>query len=241
MTTNAVRGRTRYPGTIDGRLRGTFIPTHLTDLSRWYRADSLALNDSDAVSQWLDESGNEVNMEQGTGASQPLYKTNILNGKPVLRFDGSDDFLWASYTKPARLTLMAVLSPRNATARMLLSGGVDSNEDIPWVTMGINNATTFRYYISTGWRFIGTAHATNEYKLHTLTFDTTTWRRYLNGGTADTLTANQNGDSGNLFLGRGYGGAAACDIAEVIAYSRVVTDTERALLLSYLNGKYALW
>jgi len=45
------------------------------------------------VSQWADQSGNGRHASQSTAAYRPLYVTNVLNGRPALRFDGSDDYL----------------------------------------------------------------------------------------------------------------------------------------------------
>lgn len=58
-----------------------------------YYAYDLALNDGDAVATWTDGTGYARNMTQATSGSRPIFKTNILNGMPVVRFDGTDDFL----------------------------------------------------------------------------------------------------------------------------------------------------
>ena len=44
-----------------------------------------SLNDGDPVSTWVDSSGNGHSATQ-TGTARPTFKTNILNGKPVVRF-----------------------------------------------------------------------------------------------------------------------------------------------------------
>lgn len=67
--------------------------TDIPNLKAWYDATTLTGADGSSVSSWLDQSGNEAHMFQGTSAAQPILKTNILNGRPVVRFDGVDDFL----------------------------------------------------------------------------------------------------------------------------------------------------
>jgi hypothetical protein len=49
--------------------------------------------DGTTASQWSDISGNNRHATQATKANQPTYTPNGLNGKPVLTFDGSNDFL----------------------------------------------------------------------------------------------------------------------------------------------------
>lgn len=49
--------------------------------------------DGDAVAGWADKSGNGNHLQQATAGNRPLYKTSIQNGRSVLRFDGTDDFI----------------------------------------------------------------------------------------------------------------------------------------------------
>jgi hypothetical protein len=48
------------------------------------------LSDGNAVSQWDDASRSGWNVTQSTGALQPIYKTAIQGGNPVVRFDGAN-------------------------------------------------------------------------------------------------------------------------------------------------------
>jgi hypothetical protein len=47
------------------------------------------LSDGNAISQWDDASRSGWNATQTTGALQPLYKTGIQGGQPIVRFDGA--------------------------------------------------------------------------------------------------------------------------------------------------------
>lgn len=55
-----------------------------------YDARWLSLSDGTGVGTWTDLSGSN-NATQATSANQPTFKTNILNGNPILRFDGTND------------------------------------------------------------------------------------------------------------------------------------------------------
>lgn len=71
-----------------------FSPTDIAGLKLWLDASQITgLNDGDAVATWSDVSGNGRDFTQGTASARPIYKTAILNGKPVVRFDGVDDKL----------------------------------------------------------------------------------------------------------------------------------------------------
>ena len=63
-----------------------FDPSTITGCKLWLKADSLALSDGAAVSTWPDSSGLSNDATQATAGNKPIYKTSIVNGKPVVRF-----------------------------------------------------------------------------------------------------------------------------------------------------------
>ncbi|TVR80751.1 MAG: hypothetical protein EA412_04450, partial [Chitinophagaceae bacterium] len=56
----------------------------------WLAADILNLNDGDAISEWVDQSGNE-NAAINSSGNQPVYRPSgaFFNDKPYIEFDGS--------------------------------------------------------------------------------------------------------------------------------------------------------
>ena len=62
-------------------------------LTAWYKADSIKLADGSSISSWTDSSGNTNNASQATSARQPTLVKDGLYGRPVIRFDGSNDIL----------------------------------------------------------------------------------------------------------------------------------------------------
>ena len=72
-----------------------FKPSDLDSLMLWYKADDGVTVTGGSVSNWKDFSPVLNNAKQISTVSQPQLANNItlLNNKPVLRFDGSDDFL----------------------------------------------------------------------------------------------------------------------------------------------------
>lgn len=72
-------------------------PLQLPSLQLWLDASVIAgLADGAAVATWSDRSGQNNHIVQATPTKQPLYKTAIINGLPVVRFDGVDDLLTAT-------------------------------------------------------------------------------------------------------------------------------------------------
>ncbi|MDX2003127.1 MAG: PKD domain-containing protein [Chitinophagales bacterium] len=73
---------------------GYFLPNNFPNLVFWVKADGTinydGLNNVDA---WLDQSGNANNMAQTDFSKKPIWVANGINGKPLVRFDGVNDFL----------------------------------------------------------------------------------------------------------------------------------------------------
>ncbi|MEJ0029116.1 MAG: hypothetical protein WDO15_01525 [Bacteroidota bacterium] len=74
-----------------------------TGLTWWLKADANTYKDlgttpaadGDLVEQWNDQAPPHINTTSVTSTNRPTYKTNIINGNPVLRF-ASDQFLDAA-------------------------------------------------------------------------------------------------------------------------------------------------
>lgn len=91
------RGQENYPFVA---AQGDAIPPDSEDLHAWYDATEISASDGDAISTWPDESGNGYDLTSGTA---PTYKASVINGNPVVRHDGVDDYLdvnWAAFAQP---------------------------------------------------------------------------------------------------------------------------------------------
>ena len=61
-------------------------------------AISAWLSGSGYIVTWYDQSGNGYNATQSTAASQPLYVASGQNGRPVGRWDGTNDYLYGGFS-----------------------------------------------------------------------------------------------------------------------------------------------
>jgi hypothetical protein len=76
------------PGSLSYVATVPFDPSTIAGLKLWLKADSMAVADGTLLTAWNDSSSNAYNLGNGGGAQRPTFKTNIVNGKPVVRFDG---------------------------------------------------------------------------------------------------------------------------------------------------------
>lgn len=56
------------------------------------------LSNNDPVTTWTDFSGNGNSPTQAIADNKPLYIANVLNGLPIIRGDGSNDYLQKAFT-----------------------------------------------------------------------------------------------------------------------------------------------
>lgn len=54
--------------------------------------------DGCSISQWNDNSNFSNHAIQSTGAAQPIYKTNVINGNPVINFNTTAKYLTSTMT-----------------------------------------------------------------------------------------------------------------------------------------------
>jgi len=73
------------------------LPSQIANLYAWYDPSQLTgYNDDGAVAPLSDFGGSNRHLAQTTAGLKGIYKTNVLNGKPSVRTDGSDDY-WQLY------------------------------------------------------------------------------------------------------------------------------------------------
>jgi len=208
---------------------------------------------SNYVTSWADKSGNGNDAISSEG-TRPTFESNTLNSKPVLRFDGTGQkmaltssiggteysifivcknndnevgsmFLWATDNNYGKYIAVITDAGYNADARnkFILSeadaGGGGEGSVIAWSSAPATNSF-----------FIGTATQNGGGKA------------YLNGyGGTDSLGTFIESNTFDLIGGYGFGYELDGDVAEIIAYNRVLTTPERQQVEAYLNSKYQIY
>ena len=216
-----------------------FAPTDIAGLLLWLKADALALSDGAAVSSWTDSSGNGRHFTQATGTRQPLYKSGIIGGKPVVRFDGTDDLLTHAgvSTGSNSWTAFFVLShsqvaPFGMILIELPSGaGLYLNSD---GTMG-------RADFYTGASDIyGTNFVANTPHLITCHVNAGSLQLYLDGVIDGTPSGGVGAVNYAAMGDDGVGSILKADLADILVYNSALSTTDRTNVETYLKTKYGL-
>lgn len=192
---------------------------------------------SNLVSQWNDQSGLNYHVVQGTTANKPIWVDAVLNGKPIIRFDGSNDYLnklfGVTYAQPITIISVFKTSESNSGAKIILDGYNSSSSFI----YGLNNNYL---YGNVGVALLGTTQiGTSTYQIGAVKFNNTSSVVRLNS-INETIgsTANLNGLNGVTIGARyNYGNAFNGDLAEIIVYSDItgqeLFEVEQQLAIKY--------
>jgi hypothetical protein len=220
-----------------------FSPASIAGLQLWLDASKITgLNDGDAVGTWRDISGNGYDFSQSTGTKQPTYQTAELNSLPVVRFDGVDDILTrANFLASANSTTFAVAKR---------TGGAVTQE----VCVLGNNGGALGYVVL-GARALGSANWGAFYTPWTpssYSCDGTWLTMATDVSTFSNFNLRTNSNAPEAKTGAGYaaltysavGGDEYAqyltgDIAEIIHYDTVLSDSDITRVTNYLRSKYA--
>lgn len=239
-------------GYLEGRAQFS-DPTCSQDLTAWYTADASALtkNGSDEVSQVNDRSSGSLDLTQSTTANKPLWVDDVVNGNPVLRFDGNDVLDLASVASSSLRTnnTVAIYAVVSVTG----SGTIFNHESSTTAGDGKFSIESSGAY----WAGDGDADKTN-FTLGS-TWQIVHYRVEWSVPAADYLTVYEDGDesaqktytaaspispsnstvTGTLQLGASSGGFTG-DLAEIFIFDVTHGASPREQFHTYLSNKYGI-
>lgn len=221
-------------------LPSVFRPTDLAGLMLWLDATAISgLVDGDPVATWSDLSGNGNHATQATAGLRPLYKTSILNGRPVVRFDGAGDYLAVFFTLAQPEAIFLVGQWRAPSDGQTLFDGNGAN------TMRVlaNGVTPVYRMLASGGDFTtSTPVTTGTFQVIYALFSGSSSALRINGGSADVGNAGFGAGGGIVLGALGDPGSlsSAVDLAEVILYNREPSNAERQRVERYLSRKYGI-
>lgn len=239
------------------------VPTDFSGLVAWHKADALTLNDGDTVTSWTDSSGNNNHAVEYSGQGMPVFKTNIKNGLPIVRFAGEGtpqtlllSTALAAWQNKGYCALFAVFRPDSATAKgdvmfVETGTGVGRAGFAVSETGYVGEFTLFgRRLDGDSAQFVhgGTVVAGNWYIVSVLI----EWANAIahirvNGvATAEShafQTAGNTSNTASWSVDIASSGGASFfdgDICELLWYNAQITEAQAAQLEAYLDGRWAV-
>lgn len=217
----------------------------------WLKADSIVgLNDGDAVSSWPDSSGNGWHATNSIVANRPKYFINSINGLPVVRFDGVNDYLAReNYTPGTHDGTFVIVTRRNGNPtvyhNILLQGPTSWTQagSYFWQIWGDATHILMGNFASNTLDCTTTAsYATGAFQIMELCKDNSgpgSTAFYIDGTLQSSGTGTQNLVS-RYYLGGWNNRYMNGDIAEVLIYNTALGLSDRQLAEGILAWKYDL-
>lgn len=192
------------------------------------------MSDGDSIEVWDDISGEGNNAMQTEEVNQPIYKTNVLNGKSVVRFDGSNTRLktntftelpqpmtvfivWETYADGTRFAF-------DGPTRLSLFQGTQGGENIVF-----HAGNVISYDRSLPFNAL----------INTVIFNGSESKIWENG---ENKTSGDAGDSGleRLLIGSRHGKTHHLDgdVAEILIFNSELSESEREEIEQYLDIKW---
>jgi hypothetical protein len=219
-----------------------FVPTDIAGCQLWLKADAGITKDgSNYVSAWLDQSGNNNHAVQATGSAQPLWVDNQLNGKPSLCF------IYDGMTFPdiAVDSFSAFFIIKRVNGGFLMG---NAGPTLPSSACGIahayGNKSDYIVNVVNYAQIYQAAQIVSDYFLFNPINNHLTGTKWYYDSLLFSSDVNYAGNYIFNTLGyRGYEGLSLTIyyVTEVILYDSTISDSDRQLVETYLNTKYALW
>lgn len=226
---------------------GSFDPDSIAGLYTWLESSLGILDDSDnpitvdgtAVKTWQSQKAGGIDVSQGTAAFRPLWQENELNGRPLIQFDGANDFLpgtGAGKVQPQTLLFVIRLNTLGAyhpifdgqLANRFLFAEYPANSWDMWVNSGAD---------------INIGAANTNWNIVTLIYNGAASKYAFNTKTLTTVSGSPGtNDIGGLTLAADHAGGnnAQVDFAELLWYEGALAQPDIDSILDYLSAKYAL-
>ena len=219
-----------------------------SSLKLWVKAGAgIEKDGSDGVSTWRDQSGNSNDLVQVDASVTPLWVNGIVNGRPIVRFNGSFDALGNrtfSFSGGPHMIFFVLLG-RNQNAINPVFSGDDFNslaygfDTVPNVVLS-NGGSSSAGFVDNLFQME---------RFHVLVVSSSG----ISGGNA-SADGWLNGDrlvgtpslgslsnsSGSRMGGSASGSFAAMDMAECILYDAQLSNTDRQSVEDYLGNRYQI-
>lgn len=248
-----------------------FTPASVSGLSLWLDfgdAATLYQNstrttpaaaDGDPIGGVADKSGLANHAGQPTASKRLTYKTGILNGRSVARFDGVDDFVFAadadSLDCPAGLTAFFVLNhTNNSQFQHVMSKMAKSTWASPFARYCLragSGMTAYQMWTETAGNSLSPSAGTapfGEWGLFGMRYDPAVGQSLFKNGTSiasDSITGAITASVYDLVIGADVSGSPSGvyqgDMAEILLYNAPLSPASRLLVETYLNTKWAVY
>ncbi|MEW5798839.1 MAG: GLUG motif-containing protein [Bacteroidota bacterium] len=214
------------------------------NLQIWLRADEGVAAEGGNVLAWYDRSGNNHYTQQNASANQPSFVSAVVNGYPVVRFNGSTGYLpfvsnWDFLVGTNYTIFVVEARSSNKTNNYCIGGSTTVLNSAIHLGYRNDSTVTFAQYAN-DLDVSVPKYTSQEFTVYTFQLSSAGHAIYNNAG---LLASNSNTNPfvslNDISVGRSFGTAYyGGDIAEVIIYSSALSSNNRNTIENYLLQKY---
>jgi hypothetical protein len=217
----------------------SFSPDDIAGLELWLKADTLVLSDNDPVATWTDSSGNGNDVTQGTAGTRPLYKTAIQNGLPVVRFDGTDDYMihtTLNVSQPGTVFIVGKTLAGEGNTRFM--DGETTGTD-RWIFGTSSTNADYQIYAGTS---VDTGTPDTAFHYFTVVFNGASSAGWVDAVSLFASNLGAQNLASGITVGAGQNGDENLtgDIGELLLYDSELSAPDRASVEAYLAAKWGL-
>jgi len=204
-----------------------------------------------SVARWEDKSGNGRHATQGTAVSRPQRKAAIQNGRDVVRFDGSNDYLAlsSSYDLPTFSIFAVSKRINNASTNAIYTSGTSdgtNKRDAMLFYAGGSNQLLAQRSDNASYPTASIGNTFNSFEICESNFNGSTLTVSVNGVDSSPVSTSISGSStDSIWIGAANqtvpGFWMQGDIAEILVFPTALSDTDRGRVEAYLNLKWSIY
>ena len=232
---------------------GGYLPDH------WYRSDgplwqdagvTPAVTDGDVVGRWEDKTSNADHLNQAVAGNKPTLQSgagDTLNGHPVIRADGVNDYLQGAFTTGGQMNQPNTIFIVNKLDDAAVDDGsyhflIDGDEVAK--RQGLyqkpNPGADIRAMLANTEQTGGATTA--GFQIWTALFNGASSQLWVDGVSAigPANAGAQPLDALTVFTQYLFGGAWQGDVAEILLYDASLSDDDKDQVGQYLSARYNL-
>jgi hypothetical protein len=224
-------------------LLSLFTPESLPKLKTWLSADFGVNASANSVEQWVDRSSNGNDLLQNIATNKPVIVDYSINGLPTIKFDGINDFM---DFQTNILPLDAVFSyffvcknTQTTNNSTIFSQYIAGQNGRTLLAFNFQNQGNLTHFINPGTNAAQSILTTNFSQISATNNGLSNGLKlYVNNLPAAVGSATAILNTNSQIGGQQFSSYFKGDIAEIIFYDTVLSDSDRQMVERYLHDKY---
>ena len=219
------------------------LPSYVPQPVLWLSANHVPVSPANtAVTDWTDLTGAGNDATTSTASQAPLYEPSVINGFPVLRFDGTKQLTGPLVWPTSDWSIMSLVSVSTASQPFLYIVGSLSTPDHALFITGQGSVYNAEFFSAGGGGSSSSATLSqlSTPVLVTATYTAGTVTLFQNGSQVGTVGWSSGGDPSFIVAGGFYGDQLQGDMAELLFFHSALSTQSRTWLESELAAMYGI-